>query len=35
MADPVTLTDEELDKLISSLTERLGLVDTDPFEAWE
>jgi hypothetical protein len=34
MADPITLTDEELDKLISSLTERLGLVDTDPIDAW-
>jgi hypothetical protein len=35
MTEPMTLTDEQLDELIVSLSNRLGLVlDTEPIEAF-
>ena len=35
MTEPMTLTDEQLDELIRSMSERLGIVtDTDPIEVF-
>lgn len=34
MTDPMTLTDQELDDLVSKLTKALGLYETEPLEVF-